>query len=194
MSDHRGKSASIDGHRPPSQRVIICQQFHGDVPLILPGMRSTNACHEATQVHPTSWWCGGGVAALGARTTASAHAAHRRAHTLRRRRTGIPGPNRRIPAEAAAVGLDHWRQCADRLPIQWRCRRPRPPICCGTGCARAGRDSRSWLIDGGPLLQATRTVPIVFVQVVDPVGAGYVSSLAKPGGNITGFTNFEYSL
>ena len=38
-----------------------------------------------------------------------------------------------------------------------------------------------------PLLQATRTVPIVFVQVVDPVGAGFVESLARPGGNATGF-------
>ena len=39
----------------------------------------------------------------------------------------------------------------------------------------------------GPLLQATRTVPIVFVVVVDPVGAGFVDSLARPGGNATGF-------
>jgi ABC-type uncharacterized transport system substrate-binding protein len=45
-----------------------------------------------------------------------------------------------------------------------------------------------------PLLQATRTVPIVFVQVTDPVGAGFVDSLARPGGNVTGFTNFEYGL
>jgi putative tryptophan/tyrosine transport system substrate-binding protein len=37
-----------------------------------------------------------------------------------------------------------------------------------------------------PLLQATRTVPIVFVQVVDPVGGGFVNSLARPGGNTTG--------
>jgi putative ABC transport system substrate-binding protein len=44
-----------------------------------------------------------------------------------------------------------------------------------------------------PLLQSTRTVPIVFVGVVDPVGAGYVADLAQPGGNATGFTNFEYS-
>ena len=44
------------------------------------------------------------------------------------------------------------------------------------------------------LQQATRTVPIVFAIVVDPVGAGYVASLARPGGNVTGFTLFEYSL
>jgi ABC-type uncharacterized transport system substrate-binding protein len=46
----------------------------------------------------------------------------------------------------------------------------------------------------GPLLQATRTVPIVFVHVPDPVGAGFVDSLARPGGNATGFINFEYSV
>src|SRR4249920_587517 len=46
----------------------------------------------------------------------------------------------------------------------------------------------------GPLLQATRTVPIVFPIVGDPVGAGFVDSLARPGGNATGFMSFEYSL
>ena len=44
-----------------------------------------------------------------------------------------------------------------------------------------------------PLLQATRSVPIVFVLVADPVGAGIVDSLARPGGNATGFTSLEYS-
>jgi putative tryptophan/tyrosine transport system substrate-binding protein len=45
-----------------------------------------------------------------------------------------------------------------------------------------------------PLLQATRTIPIVFTTVADPVGAGYVDSLARPGGNVTGFSNFEYTI
>jgi putative tryptophan/tyrosine transport system substrate-binding protein len=45
----------------------------------------------------------------------------------------------------------------------------------------------------GPLLQATRTVPIVFAAVADPVAAGFVESLARPGGNVTGFMEFEYS-
>jgi putative ABC transport system substrate-binding protein len=46
----------------------------------------------------------------------------------------------------------------------------------------------------GPMLQATRTVPIVFANVADPVGAGFVDSLARPGGNASGFIQFEYSL
>ena len=44
------------------------------------------------------------------------------------------------------------------------------------------------------MLQATRTVPIVFTTLLDPVGAGFVDSLARPGGNATGFIAFEYGL
>ena len=45
-----------------------------------------------------------------------------------------------------------------------------------------------------PLQEATRTIPLVFVNAPDPVGAGFVQSMARPGGNITGFSNFEYSM
>src|SRR5208282_6507780 len=53
------------------------------------------------------------------------------------------------------------------------------------------------ILTGGsvePLLQATRTVPIVFAAGADPVGSGFVDSLSQPGGNATGFMSFEYSL
>jgi putative ABC transport system substrate-binding protein len=46
----------------------------------------------------------------------------------------------------------------------------------------------------GPMLEATRSVPIVFATVVDPVGAGFIDSLAKPGGNATGFLLYNYNL
>src|SRR3954468_21224725 len=59
----------------------------------------------------------------------------------------------------------------------------RPDLILATGAAAVG-----------PLLQATRTVPIVFVIVSDPVGAGFVESLARPGGNATGFTPSEYGM
>jgi putative ABC transport system substrate-binding protein len=58
-----------------------------------------------------------------------------------------------------------------------------PDVILATGSAAAG-----------PLIQATRTVPIVFVIVPDPVGAGLVHSLARPGGNATGFIQFEYGI
>src|SRR3954453_9345904 len=44
------------------------------------------------------------------------------------------------------------------------------------------------------LLQTTRTIPVVFANVPDPVGAGFVDSMARPGGNATGFVNFEYGI
>jgi putative ABC transport system substrate-binding protein len=46
----------------------------------------------------------------------------------------------------------------------------------------------------GPMLQATRTIPIVFPVAGDPVGSGFVDSLARPGGNVTGFMNFEFGI
>jgi putative ABC transport system substrate-binding protein len=45
-----------------------------------------------------------------------------------------------------------------------------------------------------PILQAVSTIPIVFAQIIDPVGSGFVESMGRPGGNLTGFTVFEYSL
>jgi putative ABC transport system substrate-binding protein len=83
-----------------------------------------------------------------------------------------------------------------RLDIRWG----------GVDVDRIGRDAAELvalkpdviLAGGGqvmaPLLEATRTVPIVFTQTPDPVGAGFVTSMARPGGNATGFTNFEYGV
>src|SRR5262249_50190204 len=62
------------------------------------------------------------------------------------------------------------------------------------GRTRTGRHPGTWGHDRRAMLQATRTVPIVFPVAADPVGAGFVDSLARPGGNATGFMSFEYSL
>lgn len=80
-------------------------------------------------------------------------------------------------------------------------------VCWGSGKAERYRTCAAELIDRKPdvilagsgatmpaLMEATRSLPIVFVQTVDPVGSGYVASLAEPGGNATGFTQFEYSM
>ena len=92
---------------------------------------------------------------------------------------------------AAAIGLDRRPQRADRH--RWGAGNPdgirkyaaelvalAPDVILATGGSTMG-----------PLLQATRTVPIVFAIVVDPVGAGFVDSLARPGGNATGFHAFR---
>jgi putative tryptophan/tyrosine transport system substrate-binding protein len=83
----------------------------------------------------------------------------------------------------------------------------RVDICWGAGKAERYRACAAELVGLGPdvilagsgsampaLMDATRSLPIVFVQTVDPVGSGYVASLAKPDGNATGFTRFEYSM
>ena len=79
--------------------------------------------------------------------------------------------------------------------------------CWGAGRAERYRTCAAELIGHAPdvilagsgsampaLMDATRSLPIVLVQTVDPVGSGYVASLAKPEGNATGFTQFEYSM
>ena len=64
----------------------------------------------------------------------------------------------------------------------------------GIGRARAGSSWPMATSTVGPLLQATRTVPIVLPIVVDPVVVGFVDSLARSGDNVTGLMSFEYSL
>ncbi len=87
------------------------------------------------------------------------------------------GRNVRIDTRWAAGDADRIRRYAAELVAL------APDVILATGSARSA-----------PLLQATRTVPIVFVNVPDPVGAGFVDSLARPGGNATGFTLFEYGM
>ena len=84
-----------------------------------------------------------------------------------------------------------------RIDTRWaddQCRRPsqtRGRIGCVAPDVLVGASGTTTV---AALLQATRTVPIVFAIVVDPVGAGFVASLARPGGNATGFTMFEYGM
>src|SRR5262249_38246587 len=89
----------------------------------------------------------------------------------------IEGRNLRVDARWSTGNLDDNRRNAAELVALT------PDLIFASGSAAVG-----------PLLQATRTIPIVFAIVPDPVGAGYVASLARPGGNATGFTSFEFGI
>jgi putative tryptophan/tyrosine transport system substrate-binding protein len=88
----------------------------------------------------------------------------------------IDGRNARIDTYWAAGNSDYTRKYAAELLTL------APDVILAAGSQSVG-----------PLLQASRTVPVVFVHVPDPVGAGTVDSLARPGGNATGFSLFEYA-
>jgi putative ABC transport system substrate-binding protein len=89
----------------------------------------------------------------------------------------VDGRNVRIDTRWAAGDADRGRQYATELVTLM------PDVILASGGSVVG-----------PLLQATRTVPIVFTQTPDPVAAGFVNNLAHPGGNATGFSNFDYSI
>src|SRR5262249_47029729 len=87
----------------------------------------------------------------------------------------IHGPNLPLHHRSGAGGVGRSRRTAEE-PVALA-----PDVILATGASAVA-----------PLLKATRTVPIVFTNVVDPVGAGFVDSLARPGGNVTGFVSLEY--
>jgi putative tryptophan/tyrosine transport system substrate-binding protein len=89
----------------------------------------------------------------------------------------VDGRNVRIDARWAAGDADHIRKYAAELVALG------PDVILATATPTVT-----------PLQQLSRTVPIVFVAVIDPVGSGLVASLARPGGNATGFVTFEYAL
>jgi len=87
------------------------------------------------------------------------------------------GRNLQIDIRWAGGGADSNQKHARELVAQ------APDVILASGASAAG-----------PLLQTTRSVPVVFAIVPDPVGAGFVESLARPGGNATGFTSFEFGI
>src|SRR5204862_6242587 len=90
---------------------------------------------------------------------------------------GTEGRNARIDIRWSAADADRSRKdVAEVVALA-------PDVILATGSAVVA-----------PLLQATRAIPIVFTLVPDPVGAGFVTSLARPGGNATGFMLFEYGI
>jgi ABC-type uncharacterized transport system substrate-binding protein len=121
----------------------------------------------------------------------------RRIGVLVARAADDPVAQRRVLAFAQALAQSGWTDGRNvRIDIRW-----------GAGNAERYRRYAEELValapgvivaDGsavvGSLLQATRTVPIVFVLVADPVGAGFVETLARPGSNVTGFMLYEYGI
>jgi putative ABC transport system substrate-binding protein len=111
--------------------------------------------------------------------------------------TGIaddPMMQQRLAAFLQALQQLGWTD-GDNVRVDYRRRcRPHSQICGRIGRAHAGRFLVSGTSATERLLQVTRTVPIVFVVVPDPVGSGFVARLSRPGGNATGFVQFEYSL
>jgi len=87
------------------------------------------------------------------------------------------GRNMRIDVRWGAADADRYRKYAEELVAL------APDVILAANSAALG-----------PLQRATHTVPIVFAAIADPVGAGYVDSLARPGGNVTGFALFEYGI
>jgi putative tryptophan/tyrosine transport system substrate-binding protein len=89
----------------------------------------------------------------------------------------VDGRNVQIDTRWAAGNADRGRQYATELVTLM------PDVILASGGSVVG-----------PLLQVTGTLPIVFTQTPDPVAAGFVNNLARPGGNATGFSNFDYSI
>ena len=151
--------------------------------------------HEAAGNHRDARRrCGSRVAARSACTTGRALAPHRSANGPGPRRYGIVTSHRSVPAGLQQLGWTEGRNV--RIDTRWT-----------AGNADLQRRYAAELVALAPdvilatasptvaaLQAATRTVPIVFAHAADPVGAGFVDSLARPGGNATGFILFEYSI
>ncbi len=134
------------------------------------------------------------MAIAAARAAARADAAHRSSPASNRRRSRF---QTFIGAFLQALALSDWTIGRNvRIDIRWATANAAEIRKHAAELAALAPDVILAHGDStvGPVHQATRTVPVMFPAVADPVGAGYVDSLAQPGGNITGFMNFEYSI
>ena len=139
--------------------------------------------------------CRGGVAACGACAAGRAHAAHRRAHEPGRERYGRAGPRRSVLARVAAIGLERSAATCKSIPAG----PPAMPSDVRKYAAELVALAPDVILSTAPqpwrhCYRRPAPCQSCSLVVADPVGAGFVDSLARPGGNATGFISFEYGL
>jgi putative tryptophan/tyrosine transport system substrate-binding protein len=150
--------------------------------------------YEAAGIHHASRRCGSRPVARRACSAAGPHAAHRRAYAFAE---DDPEAKARFAAFLDGLRQLGWTNGHNvRIDTRWpagdsdRFRKYTAELVALAPDVILASSSPSVAL----LQQASRSVPIVFANVIDPVGAGFVASLARPGCNITGFSAFEYSL
>ncbi|MGA8972779.1 MAG: ABC transporter substrate-binding protein [Pseudolabrys sp.] len=151
--------------------------------------------HATARVHHASWRRGSHTCSCAAYRTGAAEraaAAYWRSSAVSHGQSGKSGARHDVPSRIASITV------GGNLQIEYRWDAGDPNSSQKAAAELAALSPDVILATGSPVVAAlqlaTRTVPIVFVNVADAVSAGFVASLAKPSGNITGFTNIEYSI
>src|SRR5215467_10369338 len=147
--------------------------------------------NEAPRVCRISCGCRIGLAAWRTCAAARSPAPYRRIDGFCRNRRGLADLSSRFPRTPARLRLDRRTEHQVRISVCWRKCRAHTECRLRTGCQQAGYTLRHDESSAVSAVARNRTIPIVFTWVSESVGSGYVSSLAHPGGNVTGFHNFE---
>jgi hypothetical protein len=149
--------------------------------------------NATARIHRSYQWRGC-MAGHGARAASGTRAAYRSTHRARRGRFGFQRSHGGTARDTCGAWLDGRTQPSHRGPFCARSRRALPAAREGTYRPKAGCAFRNVWTAGGRVEKRERWRSIVFVGASDPIGAGLVSSLARPGGKVTGFLLYEASI